>query len=85
MPLHPAPLHRQELAPCFSRRAKYLMDYRDCTSSMHVEEVWLGQGCRWGGIWEIGFAAAHVNRDLQFSGLLVTLLSIAQKCIRKVK
>lgn len=85
MPLHPFPLHGQEFALCFSRRAKYLMDYTDCASFMHIEEVCLGQGCWWGGMWEVGFATANVKRDLQFPGLLVTLLSIALKYIRKVR
>jgi len=52
---------------------------------MHFEEVCLGQGCWWGGIWEVGFATSHVNRHLQFPGLSVTLLSMALKCIRNVK
>lgn len=36
-------------------------------------------------MWEVGFATANVKRDLQFPGLLVTLLSIALKYIRKVR
>lgn len=52
---------------------------------MHLEVVCLGQGYYWGGIWKVAFATAHVNRDLQFPGLVVTLLSIVPKCIRKVK